>query len=173
MGIRDHAVHYDSPTSRKADWHSFRRAFATALAEAGANEQTARNLVAQGDASVHARHVQQMRAMQHIPEAAVPLFGAFAPPQKVTAVTNDQTGKSRSPEKEARPVRFELTTSGFEGRRSIQLSYGRVGEVRRSTPRGRGEQPSARPVQRFAREARARRERQTEVLLQHLQKLGR
>ena len=126
MGIRDHAVHYDSPTSRKADWHSFRRAFATALAEAGANEQTARNLVAQGDASVHARHVQQMRAMQHIPEAAVPLFGAFAPPQKVTAVTNDQTGKSRSPEKEARPVRFELTTSGFEGRRSIQLSYGRV-----------------------------------------------
>lgn len=87
MGIRDHEIHNDTPTSRKVDWHSFRRAFATALAEAGTNEQTARLLVAHGDASVHARYVQQTRAMRQIPASAVPALGAFGLPGRVTAVT--------------------------------------------------------------------------------------
>lgn len=109
MGIRDHDVHHDTPTSRKADWHSFRRAFATALAEAGTNEQTARLLVAHGDASVHARYVQQTRAMQHIPSAAVPQFGAFALPGKDTALTKGQNRQSRSPEKPGTPERIRTS----------------------------------------------------------------
>lgn len=96
MGIREHDVHHDTPTSRKVDWHSFRRAFATALAEAGTNEQTARLLVAHGDASVHARYVQQTRAMRQIPAEAVPQLGAFAQPAKVTAVPEGETGEARS-----------------------------------------------------------------------------
>lgn len=86
-GIRDHDVHHDTPTSKKVDFHSFRRAFATSLAEANVNEQRARFLVAHGDASVHARYVQNTRAMQVIPDAAVPALDAAAIVGKVTAVT--------------------------------------------------------------------------------------
>ena len=67
---------------RQADWHSFPRAFATAVVEAGTNEQTARLLLTHGDASVHARYVQQTRAMREIPVGAVPQFGALALPAK-------------------------------------------------------------------------------------------
>jgi hypothetical protein len=79
MGIADHDVHHDTPASRRVDWHSFRRACASSLAEAGVNEQHARLLTAHGDANVHARYVQQTRAMQHIPAGAIPHLGAFAP----------------------------------------------------------------------------------------------
>ena len=128
MGIRDHDVHHDTPTSRKVDWHSFRRAFATALAEAGTNEQTARLLVAHGDASVHARYVQQTRAMREIPAGAVPQFGAFALPPKGTAVPEGQTGESPSTEKLGTPGKIRTydirlrSTCGSELRRLPQIT---------------------------------------------------
>lgn len=98
-GVRDHAVHHDTPTSRRVDFHSFRRAFATSLAEGNVNEQRARLLSNHGDASVHARYVQQTRAMQTIPEAAVPPIDALAVVGKVTAVTEhsiEEPDRSRS-----------------------------------------------------------------------------
>jgi len=97
IGIRDHAIHFDTPTSKRVDWHSFRRAFATSLAEAGVNEQRARLLTAH-DSSVHARYVQQTKAMQVIPDAVVPTLGAFnglaespSVTERSTDVANDTT----------------------------------------------------------------------------------
>jgi integrase len=88
VGIREHDVHHDTPTSRRVDWHSFRRAFATSLAEAGVNEQRARLLSAHGDANVHARYVQQTRAMRMIPDAAVPALDASVITRLGSAVPN-------------------------------------------------------------------------------------
>ena len=116
MAIRDHDVHNDTPTSRKVDWQSFRRAFATALAEAGTNEQTARLLVAHADANVHARYVQQTRAMQRIPAGAVPLFGAFAGPVESPPVTDAQTADHENPTISGTPER--IRTSDLRLRRA-------------------------------------------------------
>lgn len=54
------------------DFHSFRRAFASALAEAGVNVQHAMHLTAHSDPRVHARYVMDTVAMRTIPEAALP-----------------------------------------------------------------------------------------------------
>ena len=109
MGIREHDVHNDTPTSRKVDWHSFRRAFATALAEAGTNEQTARLLVAHADANVHAKYVQQTKAMQVIPAAAIPQLGAFGTVEKSPSVTNAQTADHEHPCNLSTPERIRTS----------------------------------------------------------------
>jgi len=67
------------------DWHSFRRAFATSLAEAGVNEQRAMLLTSHSDSKVHARYVQETQAMQVIPEGLslfyLPHFGREKSPR--------------------------------------------------------------------------------------------
>ena len=84
--IRDHAIHNDTPISKRVDFHSFRRAFATSLAEAGVNEQRAMMLTSHSDSKVHARYVQETLAMQAIPEGAVPPIPVFDTTGKGTAV---------------------------------------------------------------------------------------
>ena len=99
MGIRDHEVRNDTPTSRKVDWHSFRRAFATALAEAGTNEQPARLLVAHGDASVYAKYVQQTRvltSLQKRGEVNAPVVRRSRTTSALSVVTSS-AWPSRSP----------------------------------------------------------------------------
>jgi O-acetyl-ADP-ribose deacetylase (regulator of RNase III) len=69
----------DVATSRRVDFHSFRRAFNTALAEAGVNVQTAMHLAGHSDAKTHMRYVQSTAAMRRIPIAALPQLNADSP----------------------------------------------------------------------------------------------
>jgi hypothetical protein len=65
-------LHQDTELTRKADFHSFRRAFSTALAVAGVNLQTAMALSAHSSIGVHARYLMGQGALREVPLAAVP-----------------------------------------------------------------------------------------------------
>jgi hypothetical protein len=65
-------LYFDTATTLAVDFHSFRRAFNTALAEAGVNVQHAMHLAAHSDPKTHMRYVMNTTAMRTIPEAALP-----------------------------------------------------------------------------------------------------
>ena len=65
-------LYYETATTMPVDFHSFRRAYSTALAEAGVSVQQAMLLAHHSDAKVHMRYVQQTEAMRRIPIAALP-----------------------------------------------------------------------------------------------------
>jgi hypothetical protein len=65
-------LYFETATTLAVDFHSFRRAFNTALAEAGVNVQHAMHLASHADAKVHARYVMSTKAMRTIPSAALP-----------------------------------------------------------------------------------------------------
>jgi hypothetical protein len=66
---------HDTLTSPRVDFHSFRRAFASSLADAGANEQTAMHLSSHSDSKVHALYTMRTRKMMEIPASSVPSLG--------------------------------------------------------------------------------------------------
>lgn len=61
----------DTTQSRRVDFHSLRRAFNTALADAGVNVQTAMRLAGHRNASTHMRYVLLAERLE-TPEAALP-----------------------------------------------------------------------------------------------------
>lgn len=69
----------DTPTTRCVDFHSFRRAYATGLARAGANVQQAMRLAGHRTATTHQRYVRLTEALA-APDAAMPRLGASALP---------------------------------------------------------------------------------------------
>jgi integrase len=69
-------LYFETATTLPVDWHSFRRAFASALADAGVNAQHAMILSAHSDPRVHARYVMRTAAMRAIPDAALPRLPA-------------------------------------------------------------------------------------------------
>lgn len=72
-GVDRHELHNETATTLPADFHSCRRAFATALARVGVNEQTAMILTGHSDAKVHRRYLNDMN-LRALPPAAVPLL---------------------------------------------------------------------------------------------------
>lgn len=72
---------HETATTLPVDFHSFRRAFNTALAEAGVNVQHAMHLASHSDPKVHARYVMNTRAMRTVPSAALPALSIAALPE--------------------------------------------------------------------------------------------
>ena len=72
------SVQSDTERTRAVDFHSLRRAYATALAAAGVNVQQAMALAGHRDARTHARYVELAQAGPlEIPERALPPAGAL------------------------------------------------------------------------------------------------
>jgi hypothetical protein len=94
-------LYFETPSTLPVDWHSFRRAYASALADAGVNVQHAMILSAHSDARVHSRYVNRSAAMQAIPDAALPRL-------QVGALTEDA----------GRPVSFRVESSESTGKQA-------------------------------------------------------
>jgi len=69
-------LYFETDSTLPVDFHSFRRAFNTALAEAGVNVQRAMHLASHSDPRVHARYVMNTAAMREIPIEALPTLPA-------------------------------------------------------------------------------------------------
>jgi hypothetical protein len=65
-------LYFETDATLPVDFHSCRRAFSTALAEAGVNVQHAMQLTAHSDPRVHGRYVMSTTAMRSTPDAALP-----------------------------------------------------------------------------------------------------
>lgn len=125
-GVRRHEdaardpLYVETATTLPVDFHSFRRAFASALADAGVNVQTAMRLASHSDEKVHMRYVGRTAAMRQIPEAAIPrlpehLFESASPVQ----IPSDLYPKSPSfpaPPTGLGPVAFGLGNRGADGK---------------------------------------------------------
>lgn len=128
-------LYHETATTLPVDFHSFRRAFSTALAEAGVNAQQAMKLAHHSDAKVHARYVMNTDAMKRIPDAAVPLLPL--PP-----VTNgDKSARSRENQGSSDEDPEDPDRGPFPGRTSKKAYKPRTSKPRvtGSSPVGRAE----------------------------------
>ncbi len=76
-------LYFETETTLPVDFHSFGRAFSTALAEAGVNVQHAMHLAAHSDPRVHARYVMRTAAMRTVPTAALPVLAMTQLPERL------------------------------------------------------------------------------------------
>jgi integrase len=116
-GIVRHEVHNPTATTLPVDFHSFRRAFASALAGAEVSAQHAMKLTGHSSAAVHARYVMDTPAMRLIPTRALPQVTALPVPDKPKKATR---GERRSKEPDA----IVESPAGDNSKRVTQNHYG-------------------------------------------------
>jgi integrase len=115
-------LYFETATTLPVDFHSFRRAFASALAEAGVNVQQAMHLAGHTSPLVHQRYVMRTAAMRAIPDAALPRLpvGALRAAQRsariVTARDDSKGPLRRSPMISVGHDRLELSANGLRVR---------------------------------------------------------
>ena len=97
----DDPLYVDTLTTRKVDFHSFRRAFSTALAESNVNAQRAMRLADHSSTRAHERYLMRTKRMQIIPPEIVPALPSAAtelpkpkPPAPVPAPKATRTGSA-------------------------------------------------------------------------------
>ncbi len=90
-------LYFETERTLPIDFHSFRRSFNTALAEAGVNAQHAMLLAGHADDRTHMRYVMQTRALGSIPDAALPKLPAVLAVETSRPVTN-HGGTKMNPE---------------------------------------------------------------------------
>jgi integrase len=76
-GIDRHELHHDTERTRRVDFHSFRRAYVTAIARAGLNAQTAMKAAGHRQMSTHMLYA--VPELIEVPAAALPTWGHRAP----------------------------------------------------------------------------------------------
>ncbi len=101
-GVTRHELHFETATTRPVDFHSTRRAYSSALARVGVNEQTAMVLTGHSDSRVHRRYVEQA-TIRSLPSAAVPSF----------SIAHAETIKRRE-KKNRNQASFPERETGFE-----------------------------------------------------------
>ena len=69
-------LYFDTPVSRRMNFHSLRRAYDRALAGAGVNIQTAMALSAHSEPKTHMGYVRELEVMRPVPVAALPAIDA-------------------------------------------------------------------------------------------------
>lgn len=79
-GITRRELHEDTPWSRRVDFHSFRRAYVTALGDAGVNAQTSMRLTGHKKLSTHLDYVNKLRATA-TPAGVVPAVPVVTAPR--------------------------------------------------------------------------------------------
>jgi len=68
----------ETDTTLPVDFHSWRRAYNQALADAGVNAQHAQALAGHASMSAHERYLKSAEKMRSVPEAALPQLGVFS-----------------------------------------------------------------------------------------------
>ena len=78
------------------DFHSWRRAFSQALADADVNAQQAQALAGHASLAAHQRYLANATKVRSIPEAALPRIGVSHHPSGETGVANDSVANENS-----------------------------------------------------------------------------
>ncbi len=100
-------LYFDTATTRPVDFHSFRRAYKTRLAEEGVSTERAMMLSGSSDPRAHARYIMATPEMMRIPAAALPTLKGMG---KGTVAPGTSPTASENPSDSERDTRFELAT---------------------------------------------------------------
>jgi integrase len=97
-------LYFETATTLPVDFHSFRRAFNTALAEADVTLQKAMALAAHSDARTHMRYVMRTTMMRTIPDDVLPRLPATLPglaavrPEQSSGAETIRSGPLKNPQ---------------------------------------------------------------------------